>query len=39
VVLARARWAAWLDGSLPEDDVLRPSPAGSLRVEPAERPQ
>lgn len=34
VVLNPANWAAWLDGA-PETDLLRPLPAGSLKVEPA----
>lgn len=31
----RALWAAWLDGSADEGDVLRPSAAGTLRAERA----
>jgi putative SOS response-associated peptidase YedK len=31
---ARETWGGWLDGSLSAAQVLRPSPAGSLRVEP-----
>lgn len=33
VMLERADWGAWLDGLRPEGDLLRPSPAGALRVE------
>jgi putative SOS response-associated peptidase YedK len=33
VVLERSDWAAWLDLSRPEADLLRPLPAGSLKVE------
>ena len=29
----RAAWAGWLDGSAPAAEVLRPSAAGTLRVE------
>ena len=32
VVLDRDAWAAWLDGSRPAPDLLRPSPAGTLVV-------
>lgn len=32
VVLDREYWAAWLDASRPAQDLLRPSPAGSLQV-------
>jgi putative SOS response-associated peptidase YedK len=39
VVLRRDQWAAWLDGTLPEAELLKPSPAGTLRVEQASRPQ
>ncbi len=31
------RWAAWIDGSAAEADLLKPSPAGDLLVEPAPR--
>jgi putative SOS response-associated peptidase YedK len=31
------RWAAWIDGSAAEGDLLKPSPAGDLLVEPAPR--
>lgn len=34
-VLAPAHWRAWLDGSAPATDLIRPLPAGTLRVEPA----
>lgn len=37
VVLDRAAWAAWLDGSGPAQELLRPSPAGSLEVVEAPR--
>lgn len=33
VVLERCDWAAWLDPSRPEAELLRPLPAGSLAVE------
>lgn len=33
VVLERNDWAAWLDLTRPEAELLRPLPAGSLRVE------
>lgn len=33
VVLDRASWAAWLDLTLPEAELLRALPAGSLNVE------
>jgi putative SOS response-associated peptidase YedK len=33
VVLERDDWAAWLDLSKPEAELLRPLPAGTLRVE------
>jgi putative SOS response-associated peptidase YedK len=32
-VLARADWGRWLDPSCPAADILRPLPAGALRVE------
>jgi putative SOS response-associated peptidase YedK len=32
VVLERGDWAAWLDGTRPCSDLLRPSPVGSLQV-------
>ena len=35
VVLDRADYAGWLDGSTPSADLCRPAPAGTLRVEPA----
>jgi putative SOS response-associated peptidase YedK len=33
VVLAEADWMAWLDLTKPESELLKPLPAGSLRVE------
>jgi putative SOS response-associated peptidase YedK len=33
VVLDRADYAGWLDGSVPSADLCRPAPAGTLRVE------
>ena len=33
VVLERADWAAWLEGTRPEGELLRALPAGRLRVE------
>ena len=33
VVLDRASWSAWLDPAVPAHELLKPSPAGSLRVE------
>ena len=32
-VLTRPQWNAWLDLTLPESELLRPLPAGSLKVE------
>ncbi|MEO8715987.1 MAG: SOS response-associated peptidase family protein, partial [Acetobacteraceae bacterium] len=32
VVLDRGAWVAWLDGSGQSEDLLTPSPAGSLHV-------
>jgi putative SOS response-associated peptidase YedK len=32
VIVPRAEWAAWLDGSAPAADVLRPSPAGMFEA-------
>ena len=37
-VLAQEGWRAWLDGSAPAGDLLRPLAAGSLEVRPAPRP-
>lgn len=37
VVLDAGQWAAWLDLSRPAQDLLKPSPAGSLQVEEAPR--
>ncbi|TPG13068.1 SOS response-associated peptidase family protein [Sphingomonas oligophenolica] len=34
VVLDRADYAGWLDGSVPSADLCRPAPAGTLLVEP-----
>jgi putative SOS response-associated peptidase YedK len=33
VVLDREDWLAWLDLTRPEAELLRPLPAGSLRVQ------
>jgi putative SOS response-associated peptidase YedK len=33
VVLPRSDWMAWLDLTRPESELLKPAPAGSLRVE------
>ena len=33
VVLGRSNWARWLDPTVPSGEVLRPSAAGTLRVE------
>ena len=33
VVLERSDWRAWLEQSRPEAELLRPLPAGSLRVQ------
>ena len=33
VVLDREDWVSWLDLKRPEAELLRPLPAGSLRVE------
>ena len=38
VVLDRSGWAEWLDPQTSEDALLKPSPAGSLKVEKVERP-
>jgi putative SOS response-associated peptidase YedK len=38
VVLDRGEWTAWLNPETAEDDVLKPSPIGSLKVEKVERP-
>jgi putative SOS response-associated peptidase YedK len=32
-VLPRADWGGWIDGSIPAQQLLRPSPAGTFRVE------
>jgi putative SOS response-associated peptidase YedK len=32
VIVPRADWGRWLDGSAPAGDVLRPSAAGTLHV-------
>jgi putative SOS response-associated peptidase YedK len=37
VVLDRSEWAAWLDPHSPENDLLKPSPPGSLKVQKVER--
>ena len=37
VVLTPDSWEAWLTGSVPEADVLKAGPAGSLAVEPLTR--
>jgi putative SOS response-associated peptidase YedK len=34
VVLERRDWARWLDPKVPSGEILRPSPAGSFRIEP-----
>lgn len=33
VLMPRGRWAAWLDGSVPAQDLIAPVPAGTLTVE------
>jgi len=33
VVLERADWARWLDPAVPAGELLKPSPAGSFRIE------
>jgi len=38
VLLDRRDWAGWLDGSVPAPDLLRPTPAGTLSVEPVGTP-
>ncbi|HYJ53823.1 MAG TPA: SOS response-associated peptidase [Allosphingosinicella sp.] len=35
VIVPRADWGRWLDGSAPAAELLRPSPAGSLAVKRA----
>jgi putative SOS response-associated peptidase YedK len=37
VVLDRSQWAAWLNSQTAEEDLLKPSPPGSLRVDKVER--
>lgn len=37
VIVPRADWGRWLDGSAPAADICRPLPAGSLAVSPAAR--
>lgn len=37
VVLDRSQWAAWLDPTQPEQELLRPSPAGASNVEQIEK--
>ena len=37
VIVPRADWGRWLDGSAPAADICRPLPAGSLAVAPAAR--
>lgn len=39
VLLDRADWAGWLDGSVPAQQLLRPTPGGTLSVEPAGEPR
>jgi putative SOS response-associated peptidase YedK len=36
-VLAPADWKAWLDHQIPEQDLLKPLPAGTLSVRLAPR--
>src|SRR4051794_41060933 len=36
VVLDRSEWAAWLNSQTAEEDLLKPSPPGSLKVEKVE---
>ncbi len=38
VLLDRRDWAGWLDGSVPAPDLMRPTPAGTLTVEPTGQP-
>lgn len=38
VLLDRRDWAGWLDGSVPAPELIRPTPAGTLTVEPAGQP-
>lgn len=38
VLLDRRDWAGWLDGSVPAPELIRPTPAGTLTVEPAGTP-
>jgi putative SOS response-associated peptidase YedK len=33
VVLTRDQWATWLDPETPSAEILKPSPAGLLKVE------
>jgi putative SOS response-associated peptidase YedK len=37
VVLDRSEWAAWLNPQTAEAGLLKPSPAGSLKVEKVDR--
>ena len=32
VILDRARWADWLDPSVPAQSIIRPLPAGALQI-------
>jgi putative SOS response-associated peptidase YedK len=38
VVLERSEWSAWLNPETAEQDLLKPSPPGSLTVAKVERP-
>jgi putative SOS response-associated peptidase YedK len=37
VVLDRSEWKAWLNSQTAEEDLIKPSPPGSLKVEKVER--
>ena len=37
LVLDRSEWAAWLNPQTAEEDLLKPSPPGALKVEKVER--
>ena len=37
VVLDRSEWAAWLNSQTAEEDLLKPSPPASLKVEKVEK--
>jgi putative SOS response-associated peptidase YedK len=38
VFIAKSRWRDWLEGHVPEEELLRPLPFGSLKISPLRRP-